>query len=537
MQAMLTGRTCRQVCLGFGRLVWAGGRAVLLGVVVLAGRDLGDVGSYAKWSKVEIAMTGPDSDGAGTPNPFSTFVDVVFTSPTGRKWKVPGFYDGDGQGGLAGSVWKVRFSADEKGRWSFISASGEGGLNGWQGSFVVTDPAPDASGFYRLGRLESVGTAENQIRYLKFRDGPYWLKAGCDDPENFLGRFKHYDTLEKRKQAIDYLSARGVNSLYVMTHNLDGDYQDVWPWLGDSPAQAKANAGRNARFDLARLAEWRALFEHMQTRGVVPYIILEDDSAWTGHDYGRYYRELIARYGDLPALLFNFCEEYNERHSLAEALAWMRKLAEIDPYGHPRGIHNVNAPDNAYVDAEEVHFTAIQTNGNDPLKHNRLAVAWIDRCRRRKRRILVVNFDEPRPELARAGWWSAYMGGAGWEVHTKSPYDRPMSAWEETWKQLGGARAFMETLPFWRMEPGNGLVKSGKAFCLARPGEAYALYLPEGGTVTVGLTEGRRYAYTWWDPANGREGKFRDGGTVPGGIRSFEPPGTGDWALRIVRRK
>ena len=82
-------------------------------------------------------------------------------------------------------------------------------------------------GFWKLGRLEAVGTAANRIRYLKFRDGPYWLKAGCDDPENFLGRYRHYNSLEKRKRAIDYLASRGINSLYIMTHNLEGDDKDA----------------------------------------------------------------------------------------------------------------------------------------------------------------------------------------------------------------------------------------------------------------------------------------------------------------------
>lgn len=70
----------------------------------------------------------------------------------------------------------------------------------------------DASGYWKWGRLESVGTAQNNIRYLKFRDGSYWLKAGCDDPD-FLGNYQNYNTLPKREAAIDYLADRGINSL------------------------------------------------------------------------------------------------------------------------------------------------------------------------------------------------------------------------------------------------------------------------------------------------------------------------------------
>ncbi|MHC4510406.1 MAG: DUF5060 domain-containing protein [Planctomycetota bacterium] len=155
----------------------------------------------AKWAPMEITFTGPESRGRGEPNPFGILLDVVFTSPGGRQYRVPGFYDGDGHGGLDGDVWKVRFSADQIGDWTYTSQSKDGRLNGRSGTFAVTEPPEDAPQFYRWGRLEYTGTAENKLRYLKFRDGPYWLKAGCDDPENFLGAYSHYNTTAKRKAA------------------------------------------------------------------------------------------------------------------------------------------------------------------------------------------------------------------------------------------------------------------------------------------------------------------------------------------------
>jgi len=500
------------------------------------GGELGHLGRFAKWAKVEILLPGPPSRGTGQPNPFSLLVDVAFTSPSGRRAVVPGFYDGDGRGGLDGNEWKVRFSADEIGEWTFVSKSANKLLDGWTGSFTVTPVPDDAQGFWKWGRLEAVGTPENGIRYLKFRDGPHWLKAGCDDPENFLGRSRNYDTPEKRKAAVDYLASKGINSLYMMTHNIGGDDNDVWPWLGNTPAEAKANAGPDARFDVAKLDEWRELFEHMQSKGVAPYLVLEDDSAWKGYDHARYYREMVARFGYLPALLFNFNEEYNENYSLSAALDLLKQLEAIDPYGHPRGIHNVNRPTDAYADAPQVNFTAIQTNGRDPLVHNKLAIDWIARCKARRQRVLMVGFDEGRPEEDRRAWWAAYLGGGVWEAHVRAPYDRPMATWDRVWTQLGGARAFMESLPFWEMEPANALVKAGKAFCLAKPGHAYALYLPEGGQVAVELPAGTEYNVAWWNPANGRGGTFEGEGRVAGGLRRFAAPGKGDWALRIARR-
>jgi len=321
----------------------------------------------------------------------------------------------------------------------------------------------------------------------------------------------------------------------MMTHNIGGDDNDVWPWLGRTPAEAKANAGPDARFDVGRLEEWRELFEHMQTRGVVPYLVLEDDSAWRQYDHARYYREMIARFGYLPALLFNFNEEHNENYRLPEALTHMAHLRDSDPYRHPRGIHNVNSPTSEYVDAPQVDFTSIQTNGSDPLAHNKLAIDWIASCKARKRRVLMVGFDEGRPEEDRRAWWAAFLGGGVWEAHVRPPYDRPMPTWDAVWTQLGGTRAFLESIPFWEMEPSNALVREGRAFCLAKPGCAYALYLPEGGEVTVEHPADGEYDVAWWNPANGRTGRVQGEVRVSGGPRRLPAPGKGDWALRITK--
>jgi len=505
-------------------------------VVALAAGDLGHIGSFDKWSKVEVVFSGPDSVGLSEyANPFEIVVEVVFTSPGGRTFVVPAFYDGDGAGGVDGNVWKVRFSPDETGLWSFVSTSAEILLDGYSGSFTVAVPGADAADFYKWGRLEYVGTAGDGLRYLKFRDGPYWLKAGCDDPENFLGALSNYNTVAKRKSAIDYLAGKGVNSMYIMTHNIDGDGRDVWPWLGDTEAEAKTNGGSGARFDVEKLEEWRELFEYMQQKGVAVYLILEDDSAWSGYDHGRYYREMVARFGYLPGLLFNLGEEYTEGNSLADGLYYAQELKDIDPYDHPIAIHDINSVNDSYISAAQLDFTSIQTSSADPLLHNQLAIDWINRCKTLGRRVLLVGFDEPRPLMDRKGWWSGYLGGGVWEVHVASPYDRPMDVWETAWEELGGARVFMEALPFWQMEPSNSLVLSGTAFCLADVGEVYGLYLPFGGTVTVDLVEGLSYDYRWWNPANDKGGSFQDGGSVGGGQQQFTAPGSGDWALQIIR--
>ncbi len=141
------------------------------------------------YRRKEIVLTGPSSVGMGNPNPFLIEAQVTFTGPTGQTFVVPAYYDGDGNGGMDGNVWKVRFAPDIPGTWTYASTSSNALLNGKTGVFEVVAPVncqaylpgglPE---FACLGRLEYDGTI-----YLKFSNGNYWIKGGIDDPENFLG--------------------------------------------------------------------------------------------------------------------------------------------------------------------------------------------------------------------------------------------------------------------------------------------------------------------------------------------------------------
>jgi hypothetical protein len=427
----------------------------------------------------------------------------------------------------------VRFGPDANGEWSWRSRSSSALLDDLRGSFAVVPPPPGAAQLRRWGRLEAVGTARDGVRYLRFREGPFWLEAGSADPENLLGRLPAYDTPEERFAAIDSLAERGLNSIFLVTHNLYGDGHDVWPWLGTTAREARRHAVGDVRFDVARLEEWRRLLEHMQERGVVPHLVLEDDSAWGGFDRARYYREMLARFADLPALLLNLGEEYGGKVDLEAALGHLELLRSLDPYDHPRGIHDVNLPEPRYLSADAVDFASIQTHFDDARLHHGLALEWLRAARLFGTRLPMIGFHEPRPLRDRRGWWSAFLAGAVWEAHVEAPYDRPLDAWEPTWHELGGARAFMETLPFWEMEPADDVVLSGRAFVLARRGQVYALYLPDGGELALALPPGAWRA-EWWSPENGRDGAFVPGGVHAGGRIVLEPPAAGDWALRLL---
>jgi hypothetical protein len=479
--------------------------------------------THVKWERIELSLQGPASKGLGHPNPFEVVLDVIFTHSDGASYRVPAFYDGDGRGGMDGNVWKVRFAADRTGLWSWRTESAVAALANRSGSFTVRDAPADAPELFRKGRLEYAGK-----RYLKFRDGGYWVKAGADEPENILGGGFGADWDAKKRQ-IDYLASAGINALYVMTHNLDGDGNDVWPWYGNNGLDVRLNKDR---YDVARLGQWADFLDYVQRKGLVIQLVLEDDSAWSGYDHARYYREMVARFGYLPALHFNFCEEYNERYSLAEALAHMKTLSGIDPYDHPRAIHNVREPDPLYLDSSYVNVTSIQTQPETPARLNALSASWIQAAALRGARPPVVSFDEARPATDRRSWWAVYLGGGMWETY--EPVPKGYASMEPLWRELARAHRFIAGLPFAGMVPANSIVNGGEAFCLAKAGEAYGCYLPAGGEVRLALPRGALYKAEWFDPASDATADWRGAGSHDGGLVTLAAPSARDWALRLT---
>jgi hypothetical protein len=91
---------------------------------------------------------------------------------------------------------------------------------------------------------------------------------------------------------------------------------------------------------------------------------------------------------------------------------------------------------------------------------------------------------------------------------------------------------FFTGFEWWKTEPHDELVDAGN-YCLAKPGEIYAVYLPRGGKTTVRLQNGT-YRAEWFSALSGERIALPD---IRG--RSWispEAPDRNDWALLLQRR-
>ena len=71
-------------------------------------------------------------------------------------------------------------------------------------------------------------------------------------------------------------------------------------------------------------------------------------------------------------------------------------------------------------------------------------------------------------------------------------------------RSLGQTLRYAERLDLAAMVPSKDVASSG--YCLAAPGRAYLIYLPEGGKVSVDLSQASgKFSVEWFHPETGAD--------------------------------
>jgi hypothetical protein len=138
---------------------------IILCVALFAGTALAKVPLAAKWGRFEQSF----KSSAKYENPFQQCaLKVSFVSPSGETTSVDGFWDG-------GKTWRVRFSPNQLGRWTYRTSCSDAanrGLNGQSGEFLCTSP----TGQSRFAKHGPVQVAKDH-RHFEHADGApfFWM--------------------------------------------------------------------------------------------------------------------------------------------------------------------------------------------------------------------------------------------------------------------------------------------------------------------------------------------------------------------------
>ena len=491
------------------------------------------------------------------------------SAKAGNKWRVHFAPDEVG-------TWAYRASF-RAGRDVAVSLDPKAGrptaFDGTSGSFEIAPSDKTGRDHRATGRLEYVGE-----HYRRFAEsGEFFLKGGADSPENFLA-YADFDGDPPRHKGpggprqgeaalavlhqykphvrdwrsgdpawkdakgkgiiggLNYLAAEGMNSVYFLTMNVGGDGKDVWPWTSQDERH---------RFDCSKLDQWEIVFSHMDRLGIMLHVITQEqendqllDDGELGLQRKLYYRELAARFAHHLAVTWNLGEE--NTNTDAQRKAFAKYIHDLDPYDHivvchtfPRGCDEVYEPLLGYPWFDGVSLQTNQTREQ--------TIRWLDRSAAAGRK-WIVTLDEIGPantgvkpdaddywhdEVRKLHLWGNLMaGGAGveWYFGYKYPNnDLNCEDWrsrDHLWDLTRYTlRFFHDNLPFHQMRRADLLTFDPSDYCLAKPGQVYAIYLPNGGTTTLDL--GRMTAafdVRWFNPRT-------DGSLLAGSVPSITGPG------------
>jgi hypothetical protein len=512
----------------------------------------------AQWGRHEIAFRGkgarPDTELA-----------VEFTSPSGKRRSVDGFWDG-------GETWRVRFMPDEKGMWEYRTRSkpAVAGLDGESGVFGCV-AAKTTNPLLRHGavRVAKSGT------HLEHADGtPFfwlgdtvWTGPAFSTMQDWQAYLK--DRLDKRFSVVQFNA--------------------VCPWRTAAADRDGMTAFTGRKGIAINPKYFQRLDAHMDAineRGMVAAPVLvwaltkHDPGIWLAEeDIVKLVRYQVARYGAHHVV---WILAGDNPYSKESAERWKRvgravfgEESHAPVTTHPTGM---NWPWEAWRDEKWLDILGYQSGHGDDARTLRwihsgpAAQAW-----RKGAPKPIVNLEPPyedhlgyqsrKPHSAynvrRAVYWSLLStpaagvtyGGHGlwsWQsVAGKTPPDHPGTGVAKTWREaldLPGAAQMKHmaelftSLPWWRLRPAQDLLAKQPggddparhvAAARTEKGDAAVVYLPAGGEVALdvkGLARGFRAE--WFDPRTGRRTPARAIG--PG---QFAAPDQQDWVLVLRSEK
>ena len=272
--------------------------------------------SAEQWGVYEISLDGT-SDG----NPYLDVTLEAEFKHESHTVKVPGFYDGDGK-------FKVRFSPDQVGKWSFTTNSNVAELKDREGSFDCVAPTGNNHGPVRI-----VNT-----HYLEYADGTPFYAVGTTSYQWTSVKQSIQD------KTVETLAKSPFNKMRMCVFPKSYSYgNDTEPW---QYAFESRNDFAKPNFEFFRNFDKRV--RQLRDLGIQSDVILfHPYDRWGYQKMGkennaRYVRYLIARLSAYRNVWWSLANEWDVPR-IKNEIDWDgigTLLHNEDPHQRLRGIHN-----------------------------------------------------------------------------------------------------------------------------------------------------------------------------------------------------
>ncbi|TDD64954.1 DUF4038 domain-containing protein [Jiangella aurantiaca] len=274
--------------------------------------------SHERYRPIELSFEG----GVVVPAD-STPLSVRFAHESAGERLVPGFWDG-------GRTYRVRFAPEEAGTWTWRSESAE------------DDSLAGAEGRFEVVGGEQRGPVRVASRFhFAHADGTPFRPVGTT-AYNWL----HQDE-PLYSQTVDAIADAGFNKLRFMVFPQAGGYIEHTPEL--FPFERTGGRWDVTRPVIPFFRRLDAAVEALGRRGVQADVLI-----FNAYDRGHfgldeltededdvYLRYLVARLSAFPHVWWSLCNEFDQLKRPRQRWDGVgRRLAEIDPHGHLRSIHN-----------------------------------------------------------------------------------------------------------------------------------------------------------------------------------------------------
>jgi hypothetical protein len=358
-------------------------------------------------------------------------------------------------------------------------------------------------------------------RYFAHADGTPVLLLGKmldfdASPDQFTTFTFFSETFREndRRSELDYQHGLGLNTMAIYLYN-DGDFGGTYPtnpWVGSCPGCDRT------RFDLAHWRTYEIWARTLRDEGMVAQLWFFADESGVGGipmaDRLRLIRYGMARLSAYANTMFVVTLEWQEAFTSSEVNQAGQHLQSFNPWRRLASVHGAPGPF-AFPQASWATYMDTQIGILDDWENNHQD-ALATRALAAKPSFCQEFAQGYESGFSRIKAWSVFLAG---------------QAGVGSGAYLVWLAQFAREVPFHLMEPADGLVVSGQAYCMAQAGFHYVVYFPEGGSALLNLSGASgSFEAQWFDT---RTGEWSPAGTVVGGgtVSFTSPQSVDDMAL------